>query len=151
LASPPSVKGTVPLKALKRMTVVNLVLLSLQAWTGDVVNLFAVFPSGPISGLGGAAQGLESAGPGPLAIYHGVEGVVIVLLTIGVAVTALRRSKSTGVRVASLLALFFVAAAALGGYLFLFSGFVNNGNSAQMAGSFIGAYAMNFLILYYSK
>ena len=150
MAAPPAtVKDA--LRPLKVMTALNIVLLSLQAWTGDVVNLFASFPQGAVNGLGGAVQGLESAGPGPLAIYHGVEGVVIVLLTVGIVVTAFRRTKSRGVRIASLLALFFIAAAAVGGYYFVFSGFLNNGNSAQMAGSFIGAYAMNFLVLYYSK
>jgi heme A synthase len=75
----------------------------------------------------------------------------MVLLTIGIVVLASRRTKSRGIRVASLLALFFVAVAALGGYLFVFSGFLDNGSSAQMGGSFKGAYAMNFLVLYYSK
>jgi heme A synthase len=151
MSSPSSVGLPDPLRGLKRMTVLNLVLLSFQAWTGDVVNLFAAFPSGQVSGVGGAVQGLESAGPGPLALFHGIEGVLIVFLAIGIAAVALRRSKSRGVRVAGLLALLFIVVAALGGYLFLFSGFADNGNSAQMGGSFIGAYAMNFLVLYYSK
>ncbi len=86
-----------------------------------------------------------------MAIFHGLEGVVILVLTVGVVYAAFTRTKSRGVRVSSLLALFFVAAAALGGYLFVFSGFLDNGNSAQMGGAFIGAYAMNFLVLYYSK
>ena len=140
-----------PLRPLKVMTVLDIVLLSVQAWSGDVVNLFASFPKGDVSGLGDAVQGLESAGPGPLAIYHGIEGVVIVLLAIGISVLAFRRTRSRGVRIASLLGLFFVVAAAAGGYYFVFSGFLNDGNSAQMGGSFIGAYAMNFLVLYYSK
>ncbi len=133
------------------MTVLNLILLSVQAWSGDVVNLFATFPAGAVNGFSGFFQGLESAGPGPLAIYHGLEGVVIFLLGIGIAIAAFRRPTSRGVRITSLLGLFFIAVAALGGYLFVFSGFLDNGNSAQMGGSFIGAYAMNFLVLYYSK
>lgn len=140
-----------PMRGLKLMTVFNLVLLSVQAWSGDVVNLFASFPSGSVGGFGQAIAGLSAAGPGPLAVYHGAEGVLILLLTIGIVAFALRRSKSRAVKITSLLALFFVASAALGGYLFLFSGFVSDGNSAQMGGSFIGAYAMNFLVLYYSK
>lgn len=133
------------------MTIINLVLLSVQGWTGDTVNLFSAFPSGQVKGFGGAFQALESAGPGPLAVYHAVEGVLVLLLSIGIAAAAFRKSKSRGIRVASVLGLLAVAAAALGGYWFLFSGFVNNGNSAQMGGAFIGAYAMNFLVLYYSK
>ncbi|HKT21926.1 MAG TPA: hypothetical protein VJR06_04860, partial [Nitrososphaerales archaeon] len=127
------------------------VLLSIQAWTGDVVNLFAVFPQGAVNGLGAAVPALESAGPGPVAAYHAVEGVIVIILSVAILALAFTRSKSRGVRISSLLALFFIASAAAGGYLFLFSGFVSNGNSAQMGGSFIGAYAMNFLVLYYSK
>lgn len=140
-----------PLQGLKRMTVLNIILLSVQAWTGDVVNLFAAFPTGAVNGFGGFFQGLESAGPGPLAVYHGIEGIVILLLGVGITMAAFRGKASRGVKVTSLLGLFFIAAAAFGGYLFVFSSFVSNGNSAQMGGSFIGAYAMNFLVLYYSK
>lgn len=56
------------------MTVVNIILLSVQAWTGDVVNLFAVFPAGAVNGFGGFFQGLESAGPEPIAVYHALGG-----------------------------------------------------------------------------
>jgi hypothetical protein len=102
-----------------------------------------------VNGFGGGVSALESAGPGPVAIYHGTEGIFIAALAIGIAASIVKL-KSRRVRVASLLAL-FVASAAVGGYLFLFAGFTHNGNSAQMGGLFIGTYAMNFLILYYSK
>lgn len=64
---------------------------------------------------------------------------------------AYRKKTSRGVKVTSILGFISIAAATLGGYLFVFSGFQNNGNSAQMGGAFIAAYAMNFLVLYYSK
>ena len=80
-----------------------------------------------------------------------MEGVAILLISIGIAVAAFRRSRLRSVRVTSLLGLLFVISAVVGGYLFVFSGFLNNANSAQMGGSFIGTYAMNFLVLYYSK
>lgn len=142
---------TDPLRSLKLMTVLNLVLLSVQAWTGDVVNLFASFPSGAANGVGQLFPALLSAGPGPLALWHGIEGLLVVLLSIGIAASAFRRTKSRSVRIASILALVSVVVAALGGYLFVVSGFLDDGNSAQMGGSFLGAYAMNFLVLYYSK
>jgi hypothetical protein len=44
-----------------------------------------------------------------------------------------------------------VTAAVAGGLLFVFSGFQNDGSSAQMGGSFIGAYASYFLALYFTK
>lgn len=140
-----------PLRGLKLMTVLNIILLSVQGWTGDVANLFAVFPSGAVSGLDQFFQSLSASGPGPITEWHGLEGIVILLISGGIAVASFRRSNSRGVRAVALLGLFFVLAAALGGYLFVLSGFTADGNSAQMAGSFIGAYAMYFLVLYYSK
>jgi hypothetical protein len=147
----PSAPAADPLRGLKRMTVLNIILLSVQGWTGDVVNLFAAFPAGAVNGFDGFFQGLESAGPGPLAAYHALEGIATLLLGAGITVAAFRKKASRGVKVTSILGLASIAAAALGGYLFVFSGFANNGNSAQMGGAFIGAYAMNFLVLYYSK
>jgi len=140
-----------PLRPLKLMTVVNLVLLSVQAYTGDAVNLFGAFPAGAVSSFGQFFSSLLSAGPGPLALWHGVAGLLVVLLSIGIAVSAFRRTKSRSLRIVSLLALLSVASAAVGGYLFVFSGYLNNAYSSQMGGSFIAAYAMNFLALYYSK
>lgn len=60
-------------------------------------------------------------------------------------------SKSRGVRVWSALGLLAMLSSALGGYLFVMSGFADGGASAQMGGSFIGAYACYFLTLYYTK
>ena len=139
------------LRPLKLMTVLNIIPLSIQGWTGDAVNLFATFPSGAVNGIPGLFPALASAGPGPLALWHGIEGLLVTLLSMGIALSALRRTRSRSVRVVSPLGLVFVVVAALGGYLFALSGFLNNGNSAQMGGAFIGAYVMNFLVLYYSK
>jgi hypothetical protein len=86
-----------------------------------------------------------------LAIVHAVGGVLILLLTLGIVSVGFRKAQSRGVRLSSLLALISVLSAVAGGYLFVFSGFLANGNSAQMGGSFIAAYAMNFLVLYCSK
>ncbi|MDV3244419.1 MAG: hypothetical protein LYZ66_04495 [Nitrososphaerales archaeon] len=139
-----------PLRSLKRLTVLNLVLLSVRAWTGDVVNLFAAFPSGAVTGFSGFFAALQGAGPGPLAIWHGVQGMVVIVLAILIAGLC-SRSKARSVRIVGLLGLFFTLVAALGGYTFVFSSFLNNGNSAQVGGSFLGAYAMYFLVLYYTK
>jgi len=133
------------------MAVVNIVLLSVQAWTGDVANLFASFPSGPVNGMSQFFGALSSSGPGPITLWHAVEGILIVLISVGIAFAAFARTGSRNVRIVAILGLFFVLAAALGGYDFVLSGFLNNGNSAQMGGAFIGAYAMSFMVLYYTK
>jgi hypothetical protein len=44
-----------------------------------------------------------------------------------------------------------VVVAGVGGLFFVLSGFTNNGKSAQMGGSFIGAYAFYFMELHYAK
>ncbi|MDV3277514.1 MAG: hypothetical protein LYZ69_03485 [Nitrososphaerales archaeon] len=139
-----------PLRALKLATILNIILLAVQAWTGDVVSLFGAFPSGAVNGIGGFFQSLQASGPGPLATFHGVEGLIVIILSVAIAALSFR-SKARSVRIVSLLGLFFVLAAALGGFEFVFSSFLNNGNSAQMGGAFLGAYAMYFLVLYYSK
>jgi hypothetical protein len=133
------------------MTILNIVLLSIQGWSGDAVNLFAVFPSGSVSGMGQFFSSLAAAGPGPLASLHAVEGILVVLISVGIAVVSFTRSKSRNLRVVAVLGLLFVISAAYGGYAFVLSGFLDNASSAQMGGSFIGTYAMDFLVLYFLK
>ena len=60
-------------------------------------------------------------------------------------------SKRRSVRICTILGTIAVFSAAVGGFLFVLSGFANGGNSAQMGGSFIGAYAFYFMALYYAK
>jgi len=78
-------------------------------------------------------------------------GILLSILAVVVLALSFVWSKSTGVRIASVLGLIMVISAAIGGYLFAISGFSNGGNSAQMGGSFIGAYAFYFIALYYSR
>ncbi|VVB77134.1 Uncharacterised protein [uncultured archaeon] len=47
--------------------------------------------------------------------------------------------------------MFFVASAIVGGILFVLSGFIDNGYSAQMGVSFIISYAAYFMVLYFIK
>jgi hypothetical protein len=44
-----------------------------------------------------------------------------------------------------------VIVARIGGLFFVLSGVMNNGNSVQMGGGFIGAYAFYFMELHYAK
>jgi hypothetical protein len=129
---------------------IALVLLTIQGWTGDVVNLFVTTSTTPTvsQSFGGFFQGVVNGGP--FLIWHGMEGILILLSAIGVLVISLRQSRRS-VKIAAALGFFFVLSADLGGYLFVLSGFMNGGNSAQMGGSFIGAYAFFFLTLWYTK
>lgn len=72
-------------------------------------------------------------------------------LSVAIFVLAFVASKSLGVRVWATLGLLAMLSAALGGYFFVMSGYSDGGNSAQMGGSFIAAYACYFLMMYYTK
>ena len=82
---------------------------------------------------------------------HMSVGILLSALAVAVFVLSFVWSKSRGVRIASGLGLLMVISAAIGGFLFVLSGLSDGGNSAQMGGSFIGAYAFYFIALYYSR
>ncbi len=141
-------------RALRILVVITLVLLTVQGWLGDEVNLFGAPPDGtppPAASLSGFLRAVASLHPALFLLWHTVEGVVLVVLAVAVSVGAFLWSDSTGVRAWSVLGLLTMVSAAVGGYLFVMSGFTDGGASAQMGGSFIGAYAAYFLTLYYTR
>lgn len=129
-----------------------LVVLTVQGWTGDFVNLFAPFstPGGSVGySLNWLVQTLFDSGG--ITTYHAFEGALLVVLSVAVLVLSFRSSGAKSIRACAVLATAAVVSAALGGTLFVLSGFLNSANSAQMGGSFIGAYAFYFLELFYAK
>jgi heme A synthase len=134
------------------LLVVTLVILSLQAWTGDTVNIFYAPSSGvtpppySISGFFSAVQSI-----GSLLIWHALEGILLLILAVALFALSFVWSKSRGVRIASGLGLFFVVLAAIGGFDFVMGGFANGGDSAQMSTGFLGSYALYFIALYYAR
>jgi hypothetical protein len=134
---------------LRLLIVVTLVVLSIQGWTGDFVNLFSVFPIGAVnSSFSGMLIALEEAGQ--LPFYHAFEGFLLVAFSLVVLILSFQ-TKIRNAKIASIVALAAVVSATIGGILFVLSDFQDNGNSMQMAGSFIGAYAFYFLELYFTK
>lgn len=137
------------MKILKIFIVTLLILLSVQGWLGDYVNLFAVFPSGSVSiSFGGLIRALENAGL--MELFHASLGVLLLAVSVAVLILSFR-TKLKSIRISSIIGLAAVASAVVGGLLFVFSGFRDNGNSAQMGGSFIGAYAFYFIELYFTR
>lgn len=137
------------LNKLQFFIIATLAILSVQGWTGDFVNLFSVFPTGAVDfSANGLLQAVQKAGQIP--VYHTLEGFLLVAFSLVVLILSLK-TKVKSVQVFSILGLAAVVSAAVGGILFVFSGFQDNGNSAQMGGSFIGAYAFYFLELYFTK
>lgn len=135
------------MQALRGMAVLTLVLLTIQGWTGDFANLFASFPAGSVgAGVGGFWGAV--GGAGSIVSYHAVEAVVLLACSVAVLVLSLRQRIG---RLFAILGAASVISAAVGGILFVLSGYQNNANSAQMGGSFIGAYAFYFLVLYSTK
>jgi hypothetical protein len=148
----PSAKETGrTLRKYRILLVAILVVLTIQGWFGDTVNIF--FTTGtttpPAFSLGGFFGSVAAVGF-PL-VWHASEGIVLAVLGVAAFALSFFWSKARSVRILSGLGLMMIVSAALGGFLFVMSGFSNGGNSAQMGGSFIGAYAFFFMALYYSK
>jgi heme A synthase len=144
--------GSLTLRKFRILLVIALAILSVQAWTGDTVNIFYAPASGttpPPYSLSGFFSAVESINF--LLVWHASEGILLAILAVAIFVLSFVWSKSRGVRIASGLALFFVALAALGGFDFVMSGFANGGDSSQMSSGFLGSFALYFIALYYAR
>jgi hypothetical protein len=142
------------LRALRGFLVATLVILAVQGWFGDFVTVFVAPASGitaPPVTPGGLIHELQILPTPFFPLWHAFEGMALVILSITIAVLAFAWSRSRGVRAWALVGLVAVSSAALGGFLFLKSGFADGGSSMQMGGSFIVAFASYFLTLYYTK
>lgn len=141
-------------RALRGLVVATLVVLAVQGWFGDFVTVFVTPANGisqPPLTVAGLLHELQLLPTPFFPIWHAVEGLVLVVLAIAILVLSLGWPHSRGVRVWSGLGLLSVLSAALGGLLFVKSGYADGGNSMQMGGSFIAAFASYFLVLYYTK
>jgi hypothetical protein len=136
-------------RRLRLLIVLTLVFLTVQGWFGDTTNLFATTtPVTVTASLGGLLTAIINTGP--ILIIHAFNGILILALAVIVLAFSLK-SKPRSVQVPSILGLVMVVSAIIGGILFVLSGFTNNGVSAEMGGSFIGAYAFYFIELYYAR
>jgi hypothetical protein len=142
------------LRGLRALIVVVLVLLAAQGWFGDTVSIF-ITPSGgttpPPDTPGGLIQALQGMKTPIFPMWHAFQGLALALLAVIVLVLAFAWTRSRGVRVWAVVGLLSMLSAALGGYLFVRSGFADGASSAQMGGSFIAAFTSYFLVLYYTK
>jgi len=137
-------------RPLRLSIVATLVLLGLQGWTGDFVNVFVT--TSPVTNVNQSVGGFFQAvvNGGLFLIWHGMEGFLILLLAVGVLVVSLRYRRRS-VKIGAALGLITVVVAGLGGYLFVLSGFSSGGTSMQMGGTFEMAFAFYFITLYYTK
>lgn len=138
------------LHKLRIIIVVLLAFMTFQGWLGDTINLFAVFPTVTVNySLTGFIEAVSAVGP--LLIIHILNACLLLILGIVVVIMTFKRTESKGARISSILGVWFIISAIIGGILFVLSGFANNAYSAQMGGSFIAAYAAYFVVLYYVK
>lgn len=86
-----------------------------------------------------------------MEVTHAILGTVLGLLAIAILFIVFRFNSNIGIRVFGVLGFLAVLSAAYGGISFVLSGFQDNGGSAQMGGSFVGAYACYFLVLFFNK
>jgi hypothetical protein len=137
-------------RPLRLSAVATLILMGIQAWTGDFVNVFltSAFSTTVGQSIGGFFEAV--LGNGPFLLLHGMLGFLVLLSAIGVLAVSFRFHRRS-VRIAAVLGLVFIIVAGLGGYLFVLSGFSAGGSSMQMGGAFLGAFAMYFILLYYTK
>ena len=137
-------------RTLSGLVIAILVVLTAQGWTGDFVNLFAVFPNGPVSHtLSGFTQALVKAGR--MEVFHAIVGTILAAIAITILFIVFRFNVGRGARICAILGFLAIISAAYGGISFVLSGFQNDGSSAQMGGSYIGSFASYFLVLYFNK
>jgi hypothetical protein len=142
------------LRILRGLIVATLVILIMQGWFGDFVTVFVAPASGirpPSPSVTGFLHELQSLPTPFFPLWHAFEGLALIALGLAVVVFAFVASRSRGVRIWAIVGLVAVLSAALGGLRFVGSGFATGGDSMQMGGSYIGAFASYFLSLYHTK
>ena len=135
-------------RPLRLSIVATLLLLTFQSWLGDFVNVFVTTSATSAVPFSDFTQALVNEGPA--LVVHALVGFLVFLSGVGVLVVSLRRGDRR-VKIAAALALLAVVSAGVGGILFVLSGFGAGGSSMQMGGSFVAAYALYFITLYYTK
>jgi hypothetical protein len=125
-------------------TLAILVLLSVQALSGNWITYFLILPGAPANLSQSFIGALVK-----LAIYHKLMGFVIGGISILVLIFAFIRRSSIYVRIFAVLGLIITASAGIGGFLFVKSGFQDRWPLGQMSDSFVGAYAAYFLQLFF--
>ena len=136
---------------LRILMVVVLVILTVQGWFGDTTNLFVTTSSASTIPFSLSALIPRILSYGPILIWHAAEGFLLLILSLITIALAFAWSKKTSVRLMTILGSIMIISAAIGGLSFVASGFTAGGSSAQMGGSFIGAYAFYFMALYFTK
>ena len=135
---------------LNRIIIILLILMIIEGFIGNYMNLFSTFPSGKVDGtITGLINAINSVGI--VLIIHTLDGILILLLGIVIVVSVFYLSESRNAKITSILGLILLIYAFLTGVLFVLSGFQDNSFSIGMGTGFIFAYTLYFMVLYYCK
>jgi hypothetical protein len=123
-------------------TIAILVFIMLQGFSGNWTTYFLILPGAPTLSQG-FVLGLTN-----LAMFHKIMGFVTGFVSILVMVFAFISRSTVFVRAFAVVGFVIVALAAMGGFLFVISGFQDRWALGQMADAFVGAFAAYFLQLF---
>jgi len=125
-------------------TLAILVLLSVQAFSGNWITYFFILPGAPANLTQNFINSMAQ-----LAIYHRIAGFVIGGISVLVLIFAFIGRSSIYVRIFAVLGFIITVSAGIGGYLFVKSAYQDRWALGQMADSFVGVYAAYFLQLFF--
>ena len=125
-------------------TIAVLLLIMLQGFSGNWITYFLILPGGPANLSQSFIEVLAK-----LAIYHRIMGFVTGLVSILVLVFAFISRSTIYVRIFAVVGFIIAALAAVGGFLFITSGFQDRWALGQMADAFIGSFAAYFIQLFF--
>lgn len=125
-------------------TVAILATMTVQGFSGNWITIFLVLPGGPANLGNQFIQAMAG-----LAAYHSGMGFAVGALSVLILVLAFLSRSSIYVRILAVLGLAITVSAAIGGYLFVQSGFADRWPLGQMMDSFVGAYAAYFLQFFF--
>ena len=125
-------------------TLAILVVMSIQALSGNWITFFLILPGAPAN----LSQSLIGALV-KLAIYHKITGFVIGGISILILIFAFIRRSSIYVRIFAVIGFIITVSVGVGGFQFVKSGFQDRWGLGQMADSFVGAYAAYLLQLFF--
>jgi hypothetical protein len=123
-------------------TILVLVLIAAQGWTGQWTVFYVVWP-------GSNAGNTMVMTTAHMATYHMKMGFAIGAISILIFIFAFLSKSSLYARILAIIALALIALAATGGYLYVRSGLQDRLSLGQMADSFLGAFAAYFLLLFF--
>jgi hypothetical protein len=119
-----------------------LLLIAAQGWSGQWVVFYVLWPGAKIGNTLATVAGHFSG-------YHVKMGFAIGAVSLLILILAFFSRSSLYARILAIVAFALVVLAAAGGVQFVRSGFQDRVSLGQMADSFLGAFAANFLLLFF--